>query len=443
MSIAQLAPEARDFAPDLLTLQESPPSQLPRAAVLVVVALLAGLLVWAIWARLDIVATAPGRLVPASFTKVVQPAEPGVVSEVLVKDGDFVRTGQVLLRLDPRLAQADAGSLAHDAELRRLTLLRIDAELASRPLLLPPGATPALAAQVMAQYTAKRRSHEDAVAQDEAALQKAQAELGAAKQNVLKLREIVPITQAAADKHAELEKSGFVSQIAAGDRRREHVEKSQELQVQIESVNALQAAIVQQERKLAAVRSSYRSALENERLDALAQLNRIRQEQDKSSVRTGQLEIRAPADGIVKDLAVTAAGAVVQAGALLLNVVPRNEPLQAEVLLGNEDAGFVAVGQNVQVKVGAYPFQKYGLLEGKVTHVAADATQAQGGQASTLTYRALVRLERQSLKSPDGETLALAPGMLVAAEIHQGDRTVMEYLLSPVQKAAQEAGRER
>ncbi|TWO67782.1 HlyD family type I secretion periplasmic adaptor subunit [Caenimonas sedimenti] len=442
MSVVQLAPEARDFAPDLLTLQESPPSNLPRAALLLVVALLAALIVWAVWARLDIVATAPGRLVPASFTKVVQPAEPGVVSEVLVKDGDTVRAGQILLRLDARLSQADAGSLDHDAELRRLTLLRIGAELAGEQLVLPPGSRPALAAQVLAQYGARRKSYEDAIAQDEAALQKAHAELGAAKQNVLKLREVVPIIQAAADKHNELEKAGFVSQLASADRRREYVEKSQELQVQMESVNALKAAITQQERKLEAVRSSYRSALENERLDTLAQLNRIAGEQGKTSIRAGQLEIRSPADGIVKDLTVTSTGAVVQAGALLMNIVPRNEPLQAEVLLGNEDAGFVAVGQKVQVKVAAYQFQKYGLLEGKVTHVAADATQQQGTQQA-LTYRALVRLDRQSLKSPEGETLALAPGMLVAAEIHQGDRSVLEYLLSPVQKAAQEAGRER
>ena len=124
-----------------------------------------------------------------------------------------------------------------------------------------------------------------------------------------------------------------------------------------------------------------------------------------------------------------------------MNVVPRSEPLQAEVLLGNEDAGFVAVGQKAQIKVAAYTFQKYGLLEGKVVHVAADATQPQGAQ--TLTYRALVELAKQSLTGPDGESLALSPGMIVAAEIHQGRRSVLEYLLSPVQKVATEAARER
>lgn len=439
----EFAPEARDFAPDLLTVQESPPSRLPRTVMLITVMLVGLMGAWAVWARLDIVATAQGRLVPVSFTKVVQPAEPGVVSEVLVKDGDVVKAGQTLLRLDARLSQADAGTLDHDAELRRLTIQRIDAELTGRQFVPPPSVSPMLALQVQAQYLARRRSHDDTLAQDEAALLRVQAELAAARQTLIKLRETVPISRAATDKHDQLEQAGFVSQLAAADRRREYLEKSQELQAQIEVVNALKAGIVQQERKLDAVRSSYRTQLENERLETMAQLNRIDQEKGKSAIRAGLLEIRAPADGTVKDLAITAPGAVVQAGALLMNIVPRNEPLQAEVLLGNEDAGFVAVGQKVLVKVAAFPFQKYGLLEGNVSHIAADVTsQAQGSQ-QPLTYRALVKLTLQALKSPEGEVLSLAPGMLVAAEIHQGERSVLEYLLSPVQKVASEAGRER
>jgi HlyD family secretion protein len=168
------------------------------------------------------------------------------------------------------------------------------------------------------------------------------------------------------------------------------------------------------------------------------------------------LEIRAPTDGIVKDLALTSAGAVVQAGALLLNLVPQGESVQAEVLVANEDVGFVNVGQAVQLKVAAYPFQKYGLLQGTVTHLSADAQDARQ-QANTAglntnltamvngsqTYRALIKLDQQTLNGPGGKPLLLSPGMQVTAELHQGRRTVIEYLLSPVQKVTAEAARER
>jgi hemolysin D len=437
-----LAPEARDFAPDLLTLQESPPSRLPRTAMLVVAVLVMALLLWTVFARLDIVAGAQGRLVPTSFTKVVQPAEQGVVAEILVRDGEFVRSGQVLLRMDARVSKADATALDHDTQLRNLTILRIDAELAGKPLALPADAPAALAMQVQAQYLARRKSYEDAVAQDEAALQKARSELASAQQTLIKLREVVPIVKAAAEKHEQLEKAGFVSSIASADKRREFVEKSQELQAQGETVNALKAAITQQERKLESVRSGYRMQLQGERLEILSQLSRLNQEKEKSNVRAGQLEIRAPTDGVVKDLVVTTAGAVVQAGAPLMSIVPKAEPLMAEVQLSNEDAGFVGVGQAVKLKVAAYPFQKYGLLEGTVSHVAADATQVEGSQQVPV-YRAHVKLASQTLRTPAGENLTLAPGMLVSAEIHQGERSVLEYLLSPVQKVTAEAGRER
>ena len=179
-------------------------------------------------------------------------------------------------------------------------------------------------------------------------------------------------------------------------------------------------------------------------------INKSKQEMDRSTIRSGLLEIRAPNDGIVKDLAVTTKGAVVQAGALLLNVVPKEEPVQAEVQLTNEDIGFVAVGQKAQIKVAAFPFQKYGLLEGKVTHVSADSAdpkQAQGavpqGSQPPLNYRALVSIDTQKLRSPAGQLLSINAGMVVSAEIHQGQRTVLEYLLSPVQKVTAEAARER
>jgi hemolysin D len=139
----------------------------------------------------------------------------------------------------------------------------------------------------------------------------------------------------------------------------------------------------------------------------------------KTTYREGLMELKAPQAGTVKDLATTTEGAVVQRGSVVLTWVPLGEKLFADVAIKNEDIGFVQVGQTAQVKLAAFPFQKYGLLTGKVMRVSADATEA-GASA-----------DRSKA------------GMQVAAEIHQGRRTVLEYLLSPVAKAVQEAGREK
>lgn len=443
-----VSPEALDFAPDLLAIQERPPARMPRAVALTVVALVGLLLLWASLAQLDVIATADGRLVPLTFTKIVQPADAGVVTEILVSDGDQVQEGQVLMRLDARLSQADTTALGKDVALRQLTLRRIEAELSERPFLPSKTDHVELYGQVEAQFRARRQAYLDAVAQENEALNKARADLRASEQVLSKLTQTLPSYKQSAEAYRKLVQEGFFGELAANEKNREWVEKEQDLKTQVASVESLNASIAQSERRISSLRSQYRSQLENERIDTLAQLNKSAQELEKSNVKAGQLEIRAPNSGVVKDMAMTNRGAVVAAGALLMNIVPKEEPLQAEVLLKNEDVGFVAVGQAVKVKVAAYPFQKYGLLDGKVKLVSADSAdpkqQQQQGQPPTLTYRAIVSLDATALKSAaTGERLTLNPGMLVTAEIHQGQRSVLEYLLSPVKKVGQEAGRER
>lgn len=437
---------AYDFRPDLLTIQQSPPAAWPRGLLLAIVGLLGLLLVWAVFAKLDVVATAQGRLVPISFTKVVQPAEAGVVLDILVKDGDAVKAGQVLIRLDARLAQTELSGLGKDVNIKRLTLRRIEAELSDKPFSLLGTELADMVVQVEAQFKARRQSYLDAVAQETEALNKAKADLAGASQVLSKLRQTVPLYRQSAEAYDKLLKEGFVGDVAANEKKREFVEREQDFKTQQANMISLQAVIAGSQQKLSSIRSSYRSQLENERIETLTQLNKSNQELDKSTIRSGLLEIKAPNDGIIKDLAITTKGAVVQAGALLLNVVPKGESVQAEVSLSNEDVGFVAVGQKTQVKVAAYPFQKYGLIEGKVLLLAADSNdskQQQQTQQQQLSYRALVSLDSQALIAPNGKKLLLTPGMLISAEIHQGRRTVFEYLLSPVQKVVAEAARER
>ena len=453
---ASLAVQAHDFSPDLLTLQLSPPSRLPRTVVLGLTGLVGCLLIWSFLAELDIVATAQGRLVPISYTKVVQPAEAGVVSEILVKDGDAVKAGQVLLRLDARLSQTDLQAQGQDVAIKRMTLARISAELAGAdapdrqaPVFAPqPGTgSPALALQMQAQYQARRQAYQDALAQEVQSLEKARAERAAGEQVYSKLKQTLPLYAQALQAYDRLQQEGFVGEVAANEKRRDWLEKSQDLKAQESTLASLQAAIAQSEKRLGSLRSSYHSQLENERIETQTQLAKSAQELDKSTIRSGLLEIRAPTGGVVKDLAITSKNAVVQAGALLMNIVPQAESLQAEVLLANEDVGFIAAGQTAHVKIAAFPFTKYGLMQGSVIHVGADASdpkQNSSPQAAALTYRALVRLDSQKLTGYSGSAaLALNPGMSVVVEIHQGKRTVMEYLLSPVLKVRAESARER
>jgi hemolysin D len=406
------------------------------------------LLAWAAFGQLDIVAAAEGRLVPRNYSRVLQPAEAGIVREVLVRDGDAVKAGQVLLRMDATTASADLGTLEADAALKALSLRRIDAELQGTPLLVQAGDPPQVASQVLAQYRARRQSYLDALAQEGANLDRAQNELGAARQQLAKLQATVPLYVRSAQSYEKLVKEGFVSELGADEKVRERIEKEQELKVQEANLAALAAAVEQSRNKLAQIKSSYHSQLLNERVELQGQQQKTAGELQKQAYKSGLLELHAPEDGVVKDMATYTPGAVVQPGAVLLNIVPGNEPLFAEVAIRNDDVGFVVKGQQVKVKLQAYPFQKYGMLDGKVELVSADSlandpqrATAQG--QSPQSYKALVKLDSQEFRAANGDVLKLTPGMVVQAEIHQGRRSVLEYLLSPVQKVAAEAARER
>ncbi|MBS3997715.1 MAG: HlyD family type I secretion periplasmic adaptor subunit [Hydrogenophaga sp.] len=448
----KLDAEAIEFAPGLLGIQESPPPKMPRAVIYSVVLLCTTLLIWATVGRLDIVAVAEGKLVPQTYVKIVQPAEAGIITEILVKEGDAVEAGQVLVRLDPTLMGADQQALAHELAVHRLTLRRIDAELAGAPLLAQAGDDPVLLTQMQMQGAQRRQAYQDALAQEAAQRRRLEQDLSASQETLKKLRITLPSYEQSASAHRKLVAEGFLSPLAGNEKEREAIEKEQDLKSQAAIAEGLVAGIAAQDKKIAALTSNYRSQLLTERTDVMSSFSKLEQDARKAGFRQTLLELRAPQAGVVKDLATTSRGAVVQPGMVLLTLVPQGEQLVAEVQIRNEDVGFVQPGQEVQLKLAAFPFQKYGLMQGTVQTVAADAqamTQNSGMNlppAAATGYKAIVKLQSQQLEMQRGDEVkryALDPGMQVAAEIKQGHRTVMEYLLSPVSKTVHEAGRER
>jgi HlyD family secretion protein len=406
------------------------------------------MLLWACFGRLDIVAVAQGKLVPQSYLKIVQPADSGIVREILVKEGDEVGQGQVLARMDTRLSEADGKALEAELHRRRLQLRRIDAELAGAPLKHEAGDPADMYAQAAAQYRDRRQAYLDSMATEQATLLKAQHDLGSAAEIKGKLEKSVPIYKDQAESWDKLAREGFAGRLLALDRQRAYIESEQDLKAQTRNVASLQATIAQSERRLAQITSNYRQQLQGERVEAGAIYQKLQQDWEKQQYRSSLLELKAPQAGVVKDLATHTVGTVVAPGTILLTLVPHDEPLIAEAWIGNADAGFVRVDQKAKIKLAAYPFQKYGMLEGVVSHIGADAHEKNDTGNPALkpmqdaSYRALISLGNRHFNS-QGQRLKLVPGMLVSAEIHLGTRTVLEYLLSPVQKITHEAGRER
>lgn len=447
-----LSPEALDFAPGLLAIQESPPARLPRAVMYTVSILFFLLLVWAIFGKLNINASAEGKLMPESYSKIVQPADAGIVQEILVKEGERVTAGQVLMRMDPKVAEADTRTIGNDLTLRSLQLRRIDAELAAQPLARKAGDPDDLFRKVEAQYRDHRQSYLDSLEQARQALSKSRSEYDSAVAVLAKLKEITPLLKQEATAYEGLGKEGYAPQMTVAEKRRDYLEKEHDLHAQESTVASLAAAVNQAQKQFDQVTSKYRSDLQNERMEAEGQYRKLGQDWARQEHKNGLLELKAPYDGVVKDLATHTAGTVVTPGTVLLSIVPDNEPLVAEVMVRNDDVGFVYPGQKVHVKLIPYSFEEYGMLEGEISRIDADSndqSQSSQGQsrdnkqqAQPSLYKAIIVLKKQTLVA-EGKQFKLAPGMQVVAEIDQGSRTVMQYLLSPVTKTLTESGHER
>lgn len=451
--VSEVAPD--DFAPAILRLQREAPSPLPRRVLQGVLALLAFLLIWAAIGRIDIIAVAPGKLVPLTYLKVVQPPESGIVSELLVSEGDKVKAGQVLVRMDRHVSEADNRQIEVDLKLKQIELRRIDAELGGKSFNRLPTDTPELFAEVDAQFRTRRQAYQDALDAEKATLTRAEQDYRASAQQEAKLAQTSPLLKEQEAGWNQLVKEGYAGKLMALDRTRARMESEGELAAQRHTVESLKAGIEQSHKKIAQIMSGYRQQLATERVETETQRHKLAQDWDKQSHRHGLLELKSPQDGIIKDLATHTVGTVVQPGTILMTLVPEDEPMQADVMVANLDAGFVTEGQAVKVKLSAYPFQQYGMVEGIVKHVSPDATeggdpaqrkttQGDAGQVESppAGYRTLVSLKTPYLEA-EGKRYRLSPGMQVAAEINLGTRTVLEYLLSPVRKTIHEAGRER
>lgn len=437
------------YRPALIRLQQDPPNPLGRRLLWTLLLLLLFVATWAAFGRLDVVAMAPGKLVPDGRIKIIQPADAGIVREILVHEGQRVDKGQVLMRMEALETDTDIQTLQQEATRQRLALRRIIAELEDRPMQARPDDPETPFAEAAARCEANRNAQAAALEEARSELLKARREKAVALQQQRAIAAVLPSYREEEQALQQLAAKGHSGRLQATEKRRARIEQEQQLATQQQLVSAAEASIQLWEHRIERLVADYRQGLREEQERRQTRLLEVSGQLKKLHIRHRHLTLRAPQDGVIKDLATHTDGTVVQPGTILATLVPEGGGLEAEVWVANEDVGFVHPGQPVQLKLAAYPFQKYGMLPGTLVRVSADAKTTldiagkdNGASDTPPRYRALVRLEARALES-EKTRYPLTPGMQVQAEILLGSRSVADYLLSPVQAAWHEAGRER
>jgi len=447
---AALAPPRRlphelQFLPAAQSLQETPLSPAPHVAIglLLGFALLA--VTWACFGRLDIVAVAPGKVVPAEGSKLVQSLEPGTVRAIRVTEGQAVRAGDLLIELDLTATQADLDRTEGDLAAARLQVARgqalLDALAGGRdaPLPRPPSVSDSAFDEARRMLAGQVGEHRARLARLDAEMAQREASRRSTLESVHKLEQTVPLARQRAADLKDLVERNFVSRHGYLDREQARIEQEADLAALTSRVAEVDASLLQSRRQ----REQLVAEAQRGALDAITAAQQkvaaLEQELRKAASRRDAQRLLAPVDGTVQQLAVHTVGGVVTAAQPLMLVVPRDMPLEVEALIENRDVGFIAPGQPAEVKVETFPYTRYGVLHARVASVSSDAIN---DEKRGLVYSTRVRLDKSTIVV-DGRTVPLSAGMAVTAEVKIGTRRVIDFLLSPLIEHASESMRER
>lgn len=433
-----------EFLPAALEILERPPNPLGRVVLWILLSFLIGALIWACVGRIDMVAVAEGKTLPRGNVKMIQAADLGVVRAIYVVEGQSVKAGQALLDLDPTTSEAEVQQARQALLTAQIDVARAQALVnhgLGKPakFIAPEGTSPQMVEIQTALVEAKLREFGAAGAALREERTQRFADRGMVAAEVAKLEEQLPLATTQLEKMEELSRDNYVPKLRVSEVKERVVGMRQDLAIRrAERSKALagELAVGQQMAKL-------QGEFTRQALDALTEAEAARalraEELKKASDKAGHTVLQAPEAGVVQQLQVHTLGGVVKPADPLMVLVPDGGELIVDTMVLNRDAGFVRKGQSVEVKLEAYPFTRYGVVEGVIEHIGGDAVQT---EKEGLRYPARVRLLKSWI-SIAGKRVALAPGLVATAEIKTGDRRIIEYLLSPLARRVQEAGRER
>ena len=430
--------DERDFLPAHLELTETPVSAAPKwtARLIILFALLA--LLWSWFGKMDIVVVAQGETAPSGESKVIQPLETAEVKKIAVRDGQHVQLGETLLSLSALGSDADLEQSQTALLAARLSVLRnqalLDALEQERAPHIEPQAARALEISETALASAQTlvvNQYRAWHAQDrqlQSVIRQHQAELEVTRAQVSKLISVGEIERQRTSDLAELAKQHFLSEHAYLEQKSKLIANRNDLQSQRKQLQQIEAAIDQ-------ARDSRRVNTQNLRRDTLDALREARERSDQLRAQTAKarqrqelMTLRAPVSGTVQQLAVHTVGGVVTAAQPVMVIVPDEYRIQIDALILNKDIGFIELGQEAVVKIEAFPYTRYGYLNGKVSNISFDAIE---NETLGRVYAARIALDRDYLVI-EGRKVRLSAGMNVSAEIKTGKRRVLDYLLSPL-----------
>lgn len=424
-----------EFLPAAEEIVETPASPFGRIVLWLITALLIVAIAWSYFGKLDIVAPATGRVVPEGSIKTIQPAVPGVVTEIKVSEGQRVKKGQLLIQLDNSIAKSDVKT----AE-QALTVAKLESDILAKTIAGEDVAEIVNAADIPDNV----KKHLIALAESKVSSSEVQRQLlssgiSSAQQQVESQRQNKQTTEENIRK-LRVREQELKKELESSNPFNEASIRSELRSVQ-QQIASLEASLATHDQQIAQAQTGVNEA--SDRLNAYNAENKATAYSDivdgdksitdlentlaKAKQTVEQLSIKAPVDGTILSLATKTVGGVVNAAQPVVEIVPEGTPLVVDATVQNKDIGFIRVGQPVVIKVDTYSFQRYGYLKGTVKSISPDAIN---DEKQGLVYKMKVVIDGD--KTSKDNIIKVEPGMSVTAEITTGDRRIIEFFLDPL-----------
>lgn len=437
----KLNAKEKEFLPAILEVTETPASPVGRMVLWSLFLAVTIALLWSVFGYVDEVAVATGKVVPAGQVKTIQAEDKGVVRKIYVKEGQKVKAGDLLVELDQTTTEADLQAIRKEIAYYALETERLLAEQqgggfspTSKPGLDPKDLSFQLQLYQTRnnEYQAKLLAAQMSVAQQESSLRSAEAQ-------AVKYQELLRIARDQEDRVEQLLADNAIALFQVMSYRSSRIQMENNLSSQQSEVVRLEAALAQSNQQLAGVMAEHAKDLATKLVEDRRQLANYEEQLKKAEERNRLSRIVSPVDGRVGQLAVHTVGGVVTEAQPLMVIVPEGVTMEVEAWAANKDIGFIRAGQEAEIKIETFNFQKYGTIKGIVQEVSPDAVE---DKEKGRVYRVLLTLDKDNVLVGDS-LVNLTVGMTATADIKIREKRVIEYFLDPFRKYQNEALRER
>ncbi|RUY01127.1 HlyD family type I secretion periplasmic adaptor subunit [Mesorhizobium sp. M7A.F.Ca.CA.004.04.1.1] len=426
--------------------REDRPPLFASASIFIIGALFVVFVAWASFAEVDEIARGDGKVIPASKTQIIQASEAGVVQEIAVTIGQVVKKNDLIIRLDNTLNTSSLGEQQAKARALEVRIARLKYEQAgnlSGPFPCPQdiqSVAPQICDNEQKLLIARRGNFDNKLPVLKSRLDQRERELAEAQANSDRLTKNLVVSDQEAKLVDAMVKKGLMARTEQLRVEREQTELNGQLNLAGETIKKIKSSITEAQLQVEELGLQLQQEALDDLTQALAELSVVDETIRGATDKVARTDIRSPVDGIVNTLELNTVGAFVQPGAVVAGIVPTSETLLVEARVSPRDVAFIRPDQVALIKVTAYDFSIFGGIEGKVSNITADSLVDQ--KTGEPYYQVRVATDKSTLQR-DGKAYSIIPGMICSVDIKTGRKTILHYLLKPINKAREEAMSER